>query len=225
MRSRTALAALAAAVLLSPGIGRAQDYSTYPTKPITLVVPFPAGGGNDALARVAAERLSRDARPAGRGREPRRRRRHHRDARGREKPARRLHHPAVLHRHARDQPEPLSQRRLRSAQGLRADRPDRVAAERAGGQSQAARDHRRGTDRLRQGQPRQDQLRVRAGHGRPHHHRAVRQDRGHRAHQHPLQGQRQRARRPARRARLDDVPVDRADHRQRQGRAPCARWR
>jgi len=25
----------------------AQDY---PTKPITLVVPFPAGGGNDALA-------------------------------------------------------------------------------------------------------------------------------------------------------------------------------
>jgi tripartite-type tricarboxylate transporter receptor subunit TctC len=59
MRRRTALAALAAALLLSPAIGRAQDHSTYPTKPITLVVPFPAGGGNDALARAAAERLSR----------------------------------------------------------------------------------------------------------------------------------------------------------------------
>ena len=35
---------------------RAQDY---PARPITLVVPFPAGGGNDALARVVAEKMSR----------------------------------------------------------------------------------------------------------------------------------------------------------------------
>src|SRR5262245_46859929 len=34
----------------------AQDY---PARPITLVVPFPAGGGNDALARVVAEKTSR----------------------------------------------------------------------------------------------------------------------------------------------------------------------
>jgi len=32
---------------------------TYPAKPITLVVPFPAGGGNDALARLVAERMSK----------------------------------------------------------------------------------------------------------------------------------------------------------------------
>jgi len=29
------------------------------SKPITLVVPFPAGGGNDALARLVAERMSK----------------------------------------------------------------------------------------------------------------------------------------------------------------------
>jgi tripartite-type tricarboxylate transporter receptor subunit TctC len=30
----------------------------YPLRPITLVVPFPAGGGVDAMARIAAERLT-----------------------------------------------------------------------------------------------------------------------------------------------------------------------
>ncbi len=33
----------------------AQDY---PNRPITLIVPFPAGGGNDVLARMVAEKLS-----------------------------------------------------------------------------------------------------------------------------------------------------------------------
>jgi hypothetical protein len=64
----------------------------------------------------------------------------------------RLHHPADLHRHLGDQSEPLSQRRLRSAQGLRADWADRLAAERAGGSSFAAGAFGRRADRLRQGQ-------------------------------------------------------------------------
>jgi tripartite-type tricarboxylate transporter receptor subunit TctC len=33
----------------------AQDY---PTRAITLVVPYPPGGGVDAMARVVAERMS-----------------------------------------------------------------------------------------------------------------------------------------------------------------------
>ena len=31
---------------------------TYPDKPIRLVVPYPPGGGNDALGRIVAQRLS-----------------------------------------------------------------------------------------------------------------------------------------------------------------------
>src|SRR5262245_6684228 len=66
----------------------AQDY---PTRPITLVVPFPAGGGNDALARVVAEKMSRTLGQQVGG-EPRRRWRHHRDASRRQRCARWLHH-------------------------------------------------------------------------------------------------------------------------------------
>jgi tripartite-type tricarboxylate transporter receptor subunit TctC len=39
------------------GIGGAADAQTYPARPVTLIVPFPAGGGVDAVARIVAEKL------------------------------------------------------------------------------------------------------------------------------------------------------------------------
>jgi len=50
------LAALCAVTLMAATMALAQDY---PTRPITLLVPYAAGGGNDAMARIAADKMSR----------------------------------------------------------------------------------------------------------------------------------------------------------------------
>jgi tripartite-type tricarboxylate transporter receptor subunit TctC len=50
------LAVGAAAVPVVSPIARAQSY---PTRPITIVVPFPAGGPTDTLARILGERMKR----------------------------------------------------------------------------------------------------------------------------------------------------------------------
>src|SRR5882672_7400238 len=52
---RIALASVAL-LISAASSGHAQSY---PSRAITLVVPFPAGGGNDALARLVAERMSK----------------------------------------------------------------------------------------------------------------------------------------------------------------------
>ena len=48
------LAAGAAALLAVSRIAGAQSY---PTRPLTMIVPFPAGGGTDAIGRIIAERM------------------------------------------------------------------------------------------------------------------------------------------------------------------------
>jgi tripartite-type tricarboxylate transporter receptor subunit TctC len=55
IRALAALAVITAA-LAPVGVARADDY---PTRPITLVVPYAAGGGNDAAARVVVDHMSR----------------------------------------------------------------------------------------------------------------------------------------------------------------------
>jgi len=46
---------LIAAALLCPALAMAQDF---PNRPIHLIVPFPAGGPNDIIARVVGQRMS-----------------------------------------------------------------------------------------------------------------------------------------------------------------------
>src|SRR5689334_23582394 len=52
-------AVLAATALIFAGPASAQTSTqTWPSRTITLVVPFPPGGGVDSLARIVAEKLS-----------------------------------------------------------------------------------------------------------------------------------------------------------------------
>jgi tripartite-type tricarboxylate transporter receptor subunit TctC len=51
-------AVLAAAALLAASQIPAAAQEKYPTRPITLIVPFPAGGGVDAVGRIVADKLS-----------------------------------------------------------------------------------------------------------------------------------------------------------------------
>lgn len=54
--TRLVYAGLCAPILFASPGARAEDY---PTRPITLLVPYAAGGGNDVMARIAADKMSR----------------------------------------------------------------------------------------------------------------------------------------------------------------------
>jgi tripartite-type tricarboxylate transporter receptor subunit TctC len=56
MKRRNLLAAAGAAGL--SGLAPAAWAQSYPVKPITVIVPFAAGGPTDALARVLCQKMS-----------------------------------------------------------------------------------------------------------------------------------------------------------------------
>ena len=99
MKQRWLLAAFALAVCGLAGAS-AQDY---PNRPITVIVPFPAGGPTDAIIRNLGERMRVVARPAAGGRIRHRRRRHRRHRARRARRAGRLHHHLRALRHPRHQ--------------------------------------------------------------------------------------------------------------------------
>ena len=49
---------VAAAVLAVVSVSASAFAQDYPTKPITLIVPFPAGGGVDVIGRIVADKLA-----------------------------------------------------------------------------------------------------------------------------------------------------------------------
>lgn len=57
---RRDLIKLALAATLPVLTGRVQAQPAWPTKPVRLVVPYAAGGGTDAVARLIAERITQD---------------------------------------------------------------------------------------------------------------------------------------------------------------------
>jgi len=55
---RFAALGLAVALASTHAFSQNADTTTYPNRPVRIVVPFPAGGPTDILARVVAQRLS-----------------------------------------------------------------------------------------------------------------------------------------------------------------------
>jgi tripartite-type tricarboxylate transporter receptor subunit TctC len=49
---------LAAGAAAMPTVSRSVLAQSYPSRPITMVVPFPPGGGTDVIARIVAERIA-----------------------------------------------------------------------------------------------------------------------------------------------------------------------
>ena len=131
---------IAAAPAARGALGAAQDAAAgYPDKPVTIIVPFAAGGNTDAFARLVGAGAGHGPGPAVHRREQGRRRRQSRRGPARPLRARRLHAGHGHGQHPRDQSHALQEPALRPGHGLRADLAVRDAAQRADRQSEASR--------------------------------------------------------------------------------------
>src|SRR6516165_1979600 len=59
MRRRELVVLLVSASVAGLCAPRRSAAQAYPTRPVTLVIPFPPGGGNDALGRIVADKMSK----------------------------------------------------------------------------------------------------------------------------------------------------------------------
>src|ERR1700688_2475298 len=57
LRTAVRIATLAAALAVTPGCFAGARAETFPSRPVTIIVPFPAGGPTDTLARILGERM------------------------------------------------------------------------------------------------------------------------------------------------------------------------
>ena len=128
MKTLSVLAGFALAsslgVVGAPAVAAESDF---PSRPVTLIIPFPPGGATDVLGRVIGARLGKElGQPvvidnrAGAGTII------GADLRGQGR-ARRLHAAGELGHHLHRQPGDPQQPALRPGQGLRSDRHRRAA--------------------------------------------------------------------------------------------------
>ena len=172
---------------------------TYPTRPVTLISPYPPGGPTSDTGRAARPKSAKPARPAGDRRECRRRRRQYRRIAGGARRAGRPY-PADPQSGDRLQPRAVPEPDLQSRKGSRRHQPDQHDAAGDRRPQIASRQYACRTDRLDEGSAGDP---FRAGRHRQHGasvRRAVRADDRRQGRLHPVSRRRAGAAGPHRRA-------------------------